>query len=198
MVQIDIPVAFALGGLHADAARAQLSTGGSEHVWRTVVRDLLFFGVFASWLPIQLLVRHFGFETSHMWWHEDSVLAYPLFIPAFMTLYLASNVAGLAAGVALVRSGRVSLNRAVVGACLLFATGWVFLQKDRTLVLGTYREWRAGTAPPMSSDPDLVRLLVVFGVAFTAALVVAYRRMRREGTELEAAGDSAPTTSRST
>ncbi|MGE5717533.1 MAG: hypothetical protein ACM369_12865, partial [Acidobacteriota bacterium] len=93
MVQIDIPVAFALGGLHADAARAQLSTGGSEHVWRTVVRDLLFFGVFASWLPIQLLVRHFGFETSHMWWHEDSVLAYPLFIPAFMTLYLASNVA---------------------------------------------------------------------------------------------------------
>jgi apolipoprotein N-acyltransferase len=180
MVQIDIPVAFALGGLHADAARAQLATGESEHVWRTVVRDLLFFGVFASWLPIQLLVRHFGFETSHMWWHEDSVLAYPLFIPAFMTLYLATNVAGLAAGVALVRAGRVSLNRLLIAANLIFATGWVFLQKDRTLVLGSYREWRAGTAPPMSSDPDLIRLLVTFGVVFTVALVVAYRRIRSE------------------
>ena len=180
MVQIDIPVAFALGGLHADAARAQLATGKSAPVFRTLARDLLFFGVFASWLPIQLLVRHFGFETSHMWWHEDSVLAYPLFIPAFMTLYLATNVAGLALGVALVRAGRVTLNRFVIATCWLFATGWVFLQKDRTLVLGSYREWSAGTAPAISSDPGLVRLLVVFGVVFTIALVIAYRRIRRE------------------
>jgi hypothetical protein len=191
MVQIDIPIAFALGGLHADAARAQLATGRSEHVWRTLARDLLFFGVFASWLPLQLLVRHFGFETSHMWWHEDSALAYPLFIPAFMTLYLASNVAGLAAGVAFVRAGRVSLNRFVIAACLLFATGWVFLQKDRTLVLGTYGEWKAGTAPLISSDPGLVQLLVIFGVVFTVALVVAYRRIRREGAALEAAAPRA-------
>jgi hypothetical protein len=188
MVQIDIPVAFALGGLHADAARAQLATGKSEHLWRTLARDLLFFSFFASWLPIQLLARHFGFETSHMWWHEDSVLAYPLYIPAFMTLYLAANVAGLAAGVTLVRAGRVSLNRFVIAACWLFATGWVFLQKERTLVLGTYREWRAGVAPPLSSDPGLVRLLVIFGAVFTVALVLAYRRIRREGTALEAAG----------
>jgi hypothetical protein len=188
MVQIDIPVAFALGGLHADAARAQLATGKSEHLWRTLARDLLFFGVFASWLPIQLLARHFGFETSHMWWHEDSVLAYPLFIPAFMTLYLAANVAGLATGVALVRAGRVSLNRFVIAACWLFSGAWVFLQKERTLVLGTYRDWRVGEAPPLSSDPGLVRLLVIFGAVFTVALVLAYRRIRREGAALEAAG----------
>jgi len=188
MVQIDIPVAFALGGLHADAARAQLATGKSEHLWRTLARDLLFFSVFASWLPIQLLARHFGFETSHMWWHEDSVLAYPLYIPAFMTLYLAANVAGLAVGVALVRAGRVTLNRFVIAACWLFATGWVFMQKERTLVLGTYHEWRAGVALPLSSDPGLVRLLVIFGAVFTVALVLAYRRMRREGAALEAVG----------
>jgi hypothetical protein len=181
MVQIDIPVAFALGGLHADAARTQLATGAPAPFIRTLARDLLFFGVFASWLPIQLLVRHFGFETSHMWWHEDSVLAYPLFIPVFMVLYLATNVAGFGAGVALVRAGRVTLNRLVVAACLLFATAWVFVQSDRTLVLGTYREWKAGTAPPMSSDPGLVRLLVIFGVVFTVALVLWYRRIRREG-----------------
>lgn len=181
MVQIDIPIAFALGSLHADAARAQLSTGKSEALWRTLAQDLLFFGVVASWLPIQLLVRHFGFETSHMWWREDSVLAYPLFVPAFMTLYLATNVGGFAAGVALVRAGRVTLNRFVIAACWLFATGWVFLQKERTLVLGTYREWSAGAAPPISSDPGLVRLLVVFGVVFTVALVLWYRRIRSEG-----------------
>ena len=180
MVQIDIPVAFALGGLHADAARAQLATGKSEHLWRTLARDLLFFSFFASWLPIQLLARHFGFETSHMWWHEDSVLAYPLYIPAFMTLYLAANVAGLAAGVTLVRAGRVSLNRFVIAACWLFATGWVFLQKERTLVLGTYREWRAG----VGSDPTGEKAFE----DVTVALVLAYRRIRREGTALEAAG----------
>lgn len=188
MVQIDIPVAFALGSLHADAARAQLATGRSAPLWRTLARDLLFFGFFASWLPIQLLVRHFGFETSHMWWHEDSVLAYPLFIPAFVILYFASNVAGFAAGVALVRAGRVTLNRLAIAACLLFATGWVFLQKERTLVLGTYGEWKAGPAPPISSDPGLVRLLVIFGVVFTVALVIAYRRIRREGVALDPDG----------
>jgi hypothetical protein len=180
MVQIDIPVAFALGGLHADAAREQIAAGGRDAVWRTLARNLLFFGFFASWLPVHLLVRHFGFETSHMWWHEDSVLAYPLFIPVFMTLYLATNVAGFAAGVALVRAGRVTLNRLVIAACWLFATAWVLGQSSRTLVLGTYREWAAGAAPPMSSDPGLVRLLVVFGVVFTVALVFWYRRIRQE------------------
>jgi len=181
MVQIDIPVAFALGGIHADAARARLAAGGRDDFFRTLAQDLLFFGVLASWLPIQLLVRHFGFETSHMWWHEDSVLAYPLFIPVFMVLYVATNVAGYGAGVVLVRAGKVGANRAVVAACLLFATGWVFLQKERTLVLGTYREWAAGAAPPMSSDPDLVRLLVIFGAVFTVALVLWYRRIRSDG-----------------
>ncbi len=180
MVQIDIPVAFALGGLHADAARTQLATGADGPAWRAVARDLLFFGFFASWLPIHLLVRHFGFETSHMWWHEDAVTAYPLFIPVFMTVYLASNLAGLAAGIALVRAGRVTANRVLIGVCWLFATLWVFLQKERTLVLGTYSEWKAGTAPAMSSDPALVRLLVIFGVVFTAVLVFWYRMMRRE------------------
>src|SRR5512141_1809243 len=180
MVQIDIPVAFALGSLHADAARAQLATGSSGSLWRTLARNLLFFGVFASWLPVHLLVRHFGFETSHMWWHEDAVTAYPLFIPVFMTLYFLTNVAGFAAGVALVRAGRIGLNRLVIAACWVFATGWVLLQKDRTLVLGTYREWLAGAAPPMSSDPGTVQLLVVFGVVFTVALVLWYRRIRGE------------------
>lgn len=97
-----------------------------------------------------------------------------------MTLYLATNVAGYAAGVALVRAGRVTLNRLVIAACWLFAAAWVLGQSSRTLVLGTYREWAAGTAPPMSSDPGLVRLLVVFGVVFTIALVLWYRRIRSE------------------
>jgi hypothetical protein len=180
MVQIDIPVAFALGSLHADAARTRLAAGTGAPVWRTLAQDLLFFGVAASWLPVHLLVRHFGFETSHMWWHEDSVLAYPLFIPVFMTLYFATNVAGFAAGVALVRAGRVTLNRVVIAACWIFATAWVLGQRERTLVLGTYAEWRAGAAPAMSSDPGTVRLLVVFGVVFTVALVLWYRRIRSE------------------
>ena len=181
MVQIDIPVAFALGGLHADAARDQLRTGQPLYYARTLVRDLLFFILLASWLPIQLLVRHFGFETSHMWWHEDSVLDYPLFIPVFTVVYAASNVLGFVLGVKLVRAGHIGVNRLLIAAGWIFATAWVVLQAPRTLVLGTYRQWLAGTAPPVSSDRGLVQLLVAMAIVWSAALVVTYRQMRAEG-----------------
>ncbi len=181
MVQFDIPVALGIGGVFADAAREQLKTGEPAHYYRTLTRNLLFFIVFASWLPIYLLVMYFGFETSHMWWHADSVTAYPAFIPVFVPLYFLANVAGFVIGTRLIRAGRVGTNRALIAAAVVYSLGWVFLQPGRTLVLGSHADWAAGTAPPVTSDGGLLTLLGVSALAFNVAIVVAYRRIRSEG-----------------
>ena len=179
MVQIDVPIALALGAVAADAAREGLTAGRPLVYWRTMSRSLLFFVFAVSWLPLYLLVMHFGFETSHMWWHRPTLADYPFFVPVFMTIFFGANVAGFVLGAHLVRRGRLGLNRAIMLAVAVFATGWIFARPHRTLVLGSYEEWAAGAAPPIASDPGLVSLLVVYGVGFTLLLVGFYRWLRR-------------------
>jgi hypothetical protein len=183
MVQIDIPIVFGLGALFADAARDHLrapsATPRDEAFYRALASNLVFVVLFVSWLPLYLLVTRFGFETSHMWWHRDAVADYHLFVPIFVVVFFLADLAGFALGVRLVRAGRIGLNRAVVAATAVFSTAWVFLQPHRTLVVGTYDEWRAGQAMPVSSDRQLLAVLAVSAIVFGVGLVVSYRWLRR-------------------
>lgn len=72
MVQIDVPVAFAIGSLFADAASRQLQSGQPTAYDRTLALNNLFHIFFFSWIPIYFLLNYFGWETTHMWWHADS------------------------------------------------------------------------------------------------------------------------------
>jgi hypothetical protein len=194
MVQIDIPIVFGIGCAFADAARRGLQDAEprarAEAFYRGLTANLVFLTLFVSWLPVYLLVRNFGFETSHMWWHLDSIHDYPFFLPVFLVVFFLMNLAGYGLGTRWVGRGRIVLNRAVAGAMVLFSLVWVFGQSHRTLVLGTYREWAAGAARPLSSDPYLLPLLGVSALLFTAGVVASYRWVRKGGREERDIGTS--------
>ena len=84
MVQIDVPVAFGIGSLFADAAYRQLQTGQALPFYRTLVINNIYQIFFFSWIPVYFMLNYFGWETTHMWWHADSVTAYPFFTPIFI------------------------------------------------------------------------------------------------------------------
>lgn len=179
MVQIDIPIVFGLGCLFADAARNGLQSpeprARKEAFYRGLSANLIFLTLFVSWLPVYLLVFNFGFETSHMWWHRDSIADYPFFLPIFLVVFFLVNLAGYRLGARWVQGGKVLLNRAVAAAMVVFSLAWVFGQSHRTLVLGTYAEWAAGDGRPLSSDPRLLPLLGFSAVLFHVAVILMYR-----------------------
>ena len=187
MVQVDIPIGFAIGSLFADAARTQLAAGVPAAYERAQLKNLIFQAVFVLWFPVYLLVNYFGFETSHMWWHRDSVTDYPWFLPVFVVLYLLTGLLGFHVGAALVRRGLYTANRGIFAAAVLFFAGWVFLQPSRTLVVGTYEEWRSGQAIPVSQDPTLPWVLALGCVVVNAALIYFYLSLRRDAARLGAA-----------
>ena len=181
MVQVDIPIGFAIGSLLADAARTQLAAGVPAAYERAQLKNLTFHSVFVLWFPVYLLVNYFGFETSHMWWHRDSVTDYPWFLPAFVIVYLLTALLGFHVGALLVRRGRYAANRLIFAAGVLFFAGWVFLQPSRTLVVGTYQQWQSGQAIPVSQEPGLLWVLALGCVVVNAALFFFYTSLRKEG-----------------
>jgi len=73
MVQIDVPVAFAVGSLLADAARRQIEAGRKDLYYRALVKNNMFQIFFFSWIPVYFIANYFGWETTYLWWHAESV-----------------------------------------------------------------------------------------------------------------------------
>lgn len=186
MIQVDLPVAFGMGSLMAHAAQRQIASAQPAAEAKAFTKVILFHSVAFMWPPLYLLVFYFGFETSHMWWHADSVLAYPWLLPAFFLALFGANIAGYALGARFVRAGRAGLALVVFGATTVFCTAWIFLQPDRTMTLGTYRDWQAGTAPAASSDPAFMTFVTVLIVGYSAGAWLLYRSLRRDGARLQA------------
>jgi hypothetical protein len=179
MVQVDVPVAFAIGGLFADAARKQLQTRRPEYYYRAVAKNNLFQAFFFSWIPVYFLLNYFGWETTHMWWHADSVAAYPYYVPIFMVVFFLAANAGFWLGCRLVRAGRVAANRGVYLGIVAFCAVWIFGQTDRTFRLGSYAEWKAGAAPLFYQDRTFLFMLVFTLLVWGIALAVFHRLLAR-------------------
>jgi hypothetical protein len=96
------------------------------------------------WLPVYLLASHFGFQTSHMWWHGDALTDDPTMMPVFIVAYFASSLSGYHLGAWLVLRGQTRAAWAIFLASCAFFIGWMALQPYRTLTLGTHRQWIAG------------------------------------------------------
>jgi hypothetical protein len=181
MVQIDIPVAFGTGSLFAAAVEQGLRSDRARYFYqRGLAANLLFQLFLVVWLPIYLLIAHFGFQTSHMWWKGDSITEHPALLPAFLTLYFAANVAGFHTGAHLVRRGRTGAAWMLFVGGFVFFGAWMAVQPYRTLSLGTYDDWRAGTAPWIWTDGGFVALLTGAMVVFFVALAWVYRALQRE------------------
>src|SRR3954471_13722425 len=107
MVQIDIPVAFGTGSLFAAAVQKGLRSEKSAYFYqRGLTANLIFQLLLVVWLPVYLLIAHFGFQTSHMWWKGGSITEYPWLLPAFLTAYFLACLAGFHSGARLVQKGR--------------------------------------------------------------------------------------------
>ena len=181
MVQIDIPVAFGTAGVFAAAVEQGLRSERSAYYYQRALAASLLFQIFVVvWLPVYLLIAHFGFQTSHMWWTGDSIADHPALLPGFLALYFAANVAGFHTGARLVQRGNTRAVWLIFVGGFAFFGAWMALQPYRTLTLGTYNEWRAGTARWVWTDTGFVTLLFAAMGVFFVALFYVFNRLRRE------------------
>lgn len=185
MVQVDIPIAFGLGPLFADIARRQLGAGRPAYYYRTLLTYNLFQIFCFSWIPVWFLTNYFGWETTYMWWHADSVAAYPSYIPIFMIIFFAVANLGFLLGYHLVTAGRFLANRLIYLGVLAYTAAWIFGQTDRTFRLGTYEEWQAGNASWFYEDKRFVVMLGVTILIWGVGLMVAAAALRRDGRHLD-------------
>jgi hypothetical protein len=119
-----------------------------------------------------------------MWWHADSVLAYPLFVPILLVAIFAGGNAGFMLGASLIRRGRVMANRAIYLVLGTYSMLFPVLAREYTLRLGTYAEWEAGTAPLFYEDGTFLTAFIAAMLFWPGALVVFVLQLLREGRRL--------------
>ncbi|HEY1336851.1 MAG TPA: hypothetical protein VGF59_05045 [Bryobacteraceae bacterium] len=187
MVQIDVPVAFGIGSLFADAASRQISSGRAEYYFRAFSANNIFQSFFFSWIPVYFLLNYFGWETTHMWWEADSVASYPYYIPIFIVVFFAAANLGFLLGSSLVRRGRVGANRAVYLGILAYSAVWILAQWPSTFRLGTWREWHAdpASAPWFYQDGTFLLMLILTLAVWGAGLAIFVWRLWNEGRHLD-------------
>ena len=184
MVQIDVPIAFAVGCMFADAAHHQLQTGQRQYFTDVLAKSNLFQIFFFSWIPIYFILNFFGWETTFMWWDEDSVTAYAFYVPVFMVVFFLAANAGFLLGNWLVSNGRLWENRIVYSAIIVYSAVWIFAQTGRTLHVGTHAEWKAGTAQWFYQDGTFLVMLIVSSAIFAVALGLFLLKLYRQGKRL--------------
>lgn len=184
MVQVDIPFTFGVGSLMATAVERGLRSDRRAYFYlRGLSANLTLQVLFVIWFPLYLLNSHFGFQTSHMWWHGDTLSDHPAMLPAFVAAYFASSLGGYHLGAALVLRGRTGAAKMVfLLSCVYFAL-WMALQPYRTLTLGTYSEWAAGQAVWIWHDSRFMALLGAGFVMFAVSVRLFYVAVRREAEE---------------
>ena len=193
MVQIDIPVAFGTGSLFAAAVERGLRSEQHAYFYqRALSASLVFQLLLVVWLPVYLLINHFGFQTSHMWWRAGSITEYPWFLPVFLVVYFMANIAGFHLGARLVRGGFTRAPWLLFAGGFAFFGAWMAVQPYRTLTLGTYAEWEARAARWIWTDPGFVGLLMAAMVIFFVALHIVFRALEREARTLTGVSGKAP------
>ena len=185
MVQVDVPMAFAIGGFFVDAAHKQLQHGRPEYYYRAFSQNNIYQIFFFSWIPLYFLMNYFGWETTHMWWHEDSVAAYPYFVPIFIVIFFLAANGGFLLGYQLVKRGRLWANRAIYLSILGFCSIWLFGQVNRSWRLGTYQEWITGQAPWFYQDRNFLFMLIFTLLVWGIPMPIYLWRLWREGKHLD-------------
>jgi hypothetical protein len=186
VVQVDVPIAFAVGTYFADAAQRQLRAGGAEYYYRTFFLLMTFLALFFSWIPVYFLINYFSWEVTHMWWHANSVETYPLFVPIFLIVFFGVGMLGFLLGYRLVVSGRLLANRLIYVGVLLYSAVWIFGQTHRTFRVGTRDEWLAGTSPLFYQDHTFLLMLIFVLVVWAAGIVWFTKILHRDGRHLDA------------
>ena len=185
MVQIDVQIAFAAGCMFADAASHQLRSGERAYFGETLLKNNIFQIFFFSWIPVYFILNFFGWETTFMWWKDDSVISYAFFLPVFLVVFFMAANAGFLLGNWFVTRGRLWANRIVYGIIMAYSGIWILAQTGRTFRVGTRSQWEAGTAQWYYQDTTFLVMLIVslgiFGIALALFLLHLHRQGKRVG-----------------
>jgi len=180
VVQIDIPIAFAVGQMLADAASHQLRTGRPEPYYRTLAYTNLFTGLFFAPIPIYFLVDYLGWETTYMY---DPDYLTRFFIPIVLfVLILAANL-GFWLSNALIQKDRAWIGRIIYIVIWLYSLGWILGNWPRATRIGDYTQYHTARetmarAWEVSKDPFLFILFATL-IIFAVPLVLFIWRLRR-------------------
>jgi ABC-type branched-subunit amino acid transport system permease subunit len=187
MIQIDIPIAFAVGQMLADAANQQLKTGKAEPYYRMLAFTNLFTGLFFAPIPVYFLVDYFGWETTYMY-DPDRVTRF--FIPIVLFLVILAANLGFWLSNALIRKGRDRVGRAIYTLIWIYSLGWILGNWPRSTRIGTYAQYH--TAPEtmaraweVSKDPFLYILIVTLIIFAVPLVLFMWSSRRRIASEAE-------------
>ena len=184
MVQIDIPIAFAVGQMLADAASRQLQTGKAEPYYRTLALTNIYTGLVFAPIPIYFLVDYFGWETTYMY---DPERLTRFFVPIVLfALMLAANL-GFWLSSALIKKGWGIIGRGLYILIWLYSLGWIFGNWPRATRLGTYAEYHTARETmiriwEVTRDPFFFILIATL-IIFAGPLLLLIRHLRREVVE---------------
>jgi hypothetical protein len=168
MVQIDIPIAFAVGQMLADAANQQLRTTRPAPYFRALAYTNMFTGLFFAPIPMYFLIDYFGWETTYMC---DPLGLTRFFIPIVLfALMLAANL-GFWLSKALIRKGRDWIGRVIYVLIWIYSLAWIVGNWPRSTRLGTYAQYQAARDSmvrvwEVSKDPFLVILIATLIIFF--------------------------------
>jgi hypothetical protein len=181
MVQVDVPMAIAVGSFVADAARTQLQRGERRFYYEALAKNNLCQIFLFSWVYIYMIMNYFGWETTYRWWTQDSVESYSFFVPVFILVLFAASNLGFLIGNHLVRSDRLNANRAIYIGIVIFSVIWIVSQMNRVLRVGTYSQWSQGKAAWFYQD-RMFCWVVAFAVLLEGiGMFLLYRSLRNEG-----------------
>jgi hypothetical protein len=184
VVQIDIPIAFAVGQMLADAASRQLQTGKPEPYYRTLAITNIYTGLFFAPIPIFFLDKYFGWETTYMY---DPERVTRFFVPIVLfVLMLAANL-GFWLSSALIKKGWGMIGRGLYILIWLYALGWIFGNWPRSTRIGTYAQYHTARETmiriwEVSRDPFFFILIATL-IIFAVPLLLLIRHLRREVVE---------------
>lgn len=188
MVQVDVPIAFAVGQIFADAARRQLLTGRPEYYFSALLKNNIFHIFFFIWIPVYFLVNYFGWETTHMWWRKDSALEYPLFLSLFVLIFFFAANSGFWLSTLLLKKGKIFWVRSIYIGIFIYTFLWIFGLWNRTTYLGTYTQWAQGQSKRIwdtSGGETFIYMLIFTLIVWFVALIIFILLLRAEGRNLD-------------
>ncbi|HTV53722.1 MAG TPA: hypothetical protein VMI06_02285, partial [Terriglobia bacterium] len=136
-------------------------------------------------IPLYFLLNYFGWETTHMWWNADSVLAYPYFVPILVVVFFGVANLGFVLGKVLVSKNHLWTNRFVYLGISVYALIWVFGQTSRTFHLGNHTQWEQGIRPYFYQDHTFLWMFIFSMVVWLVGLAGFALSLWRGGRSLQ-------------
>jgi hypothetical protein len=182
MVQIDVPIAFAVGQMLADAASLQLKTGKAELYYLTMAYTNIFTALFFAPIPVYFLIDYFAWETTYM---VDPDRVTRFFVPTVLFIVILAANLGFWLSNALIQKGRDGVGRMIYALIWVYSFAWILGNWPRSTRIGTYAQYHMARdtmarAWEVSKDPFLF-ILIVSLVIFAVPLVLFMRSLRRRG-----------------